>query len=53
MGRDDVITAFALVPPHLLIRRDARRDSSTKPTIPGAMADKEIKEGDEGKSSMY
>merc|ERR1711939_517564 len=45
--RDYVVTTFALAPPHILVRRDARRDSSTKPIITGAMADKEIKEGDE------
>jgi len=47
VARDNVATAFVLAPPHNLIRRDARRDSSTKPIITGAMADKEIKEGDE------
>merc|ERR1712054_165567 len=45
--RDNVATAFVLAPPHISSTLDARCDSSTKPIITGAMADKEIKEGDE------
>merc|ERR1711939_562057 len=45
--RDNVATAFVLAPPHIFRTLDARCDSSTKPIITGAMADKEIKEGDE------
>merc|ERR1711939_1223008 len=45
--RDYVVTTFALAPPHISSTLDARCDSSTKPIITGAMADKEIKEGDE------
>merc|ERR1711939_814040 len=45
--RDNVATALVLAPPHIFRTLDARCDSSTKPIITGAMADKEIKEGDE------
>merc|ERR1711939_1293850 len=45
--RDNVATAFVLAPPHISSTLDARCDSSTKPIITGAMADKGIKEGDE------
>merc|ERR1712072_1453647 len=45
--RDNFATAFVLAPPHIVSTPDARCDSSTKPIITGAMADKEIKEGDE------